>query len=61
MGSSHDSHEKKKDEPKVPARTYSETRMQPRVRPQWDPAELARKYLDDMESDGRLHEKFTKS
>lgn len=36
-------------------RDYSDTPNQPRVRPQWDAVELARKYLDDMEKGGRLH------
>lgn len=34
---------------------YQNVPAQPRVRPQWDPVELAQKYLDDMEKGGRLH------
>jgi hypothetical protein len=39
----------------VQPRHYTETRMSRRARPQWDPAELAKGYLDDMEDGGRLH------
>lgn len=55
MAHKHDDHASKSDAPKVKPRHYKETRMQPRVRQQWDPAELARKYLDEMEEGGRLH------
>lgn len=41
--------------PAVPPRPYLQARMQPAVRPQWDPATLANKLLDDMEAGGRLH------
>ena len=34
---------------------YQHAPSQPRVRPQWDPVEIARKALDDMEKGGRLH------
>jgi hypothetical protein len=41
--------------PAIVPRDYTDTPNQPRVRPQWDAVELARKYLDDMEKGGRLH------
>lgn len=34
--------------------TWKDARPQPRVRDQWDPAELANRLLDDMERGGRL-------
>jgi len=39
----------------VPPITWQEARSQPRVRPQWNPAELANQLLDDMERGGRLN------
>lgn len=39
---------------KVTPIEWQQARSQPRVRPQWDPAELANKLLDDMERGGRL-------
>lgn len=56
-----DKHEEKADDPiKATPRHYTQTRMQPRARPQWDPAEVAKKYLDDMEEGDRLHFKKKK-
>lgn len=42
------------DNAEVPAIPWQNARAQPRVRPQWDPVELANKLLDDMERGGRL-------
>ena len=36
-------------------RFYTETHMQDRVRPLYDPVEVAKRYLDEMEATGRLH------
>lgn len=36
-------------------RHYSQARAQRRVRPLYDPYEIARHYLDQMEAGGRLH------
>jgi hypothetical protein len=41
--------------PSEKPRFYTETHMQDRVRPLYDPVEVARKYLDEMEATGRLH------
>jgi hypothetical protein len=46
---------KAEETPAVQPKPYSEVRKQPRVRPQWDPFELAHAYLDEMERGGRLH------
>ena len=35
--------------------TWHDARKQPRVRPQWNPVELANKLLDDMAAEGRLN------
>lgn len=56
-----DKNEPKADDPiDATPRHYTQTRMQPRARPQWDPAEVAKQYLDDMEEGGRLHFKKKK-
>lgn len=39
----------------VTPRHYWEHKPSRRARPQYDPAEIARAYLDDMEKGGRLH------
>lgn len=39
----------------VTPRGWKDARAAVRVRSQYDPAEIARRYLDDMESGGRLH------
>lgn len=38
----------------VPAIIWKKARPQPRVRPQWNPVELANQLLDEMERGGRL-------
>jgi hypothetical protein len=43
------------DPPDVKPRPFEEGRMQDRVRPLYDPVEIAKKYLDEMEAAGRLH------
>ncbi len=43
------------DAPAVKPRPFDEARMQDRVRPLFDPVEIAKKYLDEMEAEGRLH------
>ena len=46
--------EKKSTTADVPPIHWKQARPQPRVRPQWDAVELAKKFLDDMERGGRL-------
>jgi hypothetical protein len=41
--------------PAATPRPYQEAAAQVRVRPLYDPVEVARKYLDEMEREGRLH------
>ena len=40
--------------PSTEPMTWKDARMQPRVRPQWDPKEKANELLDEMERGGRL-------
>lgn len=57
MGS-HQSHESSDDRATAPAvrpRPWQELIPQARVKPQYDPAEVARRFLEDMEKGGRLH------
>lgn len=62
MTETHDDH--RPSDPESPAvvtpRPWPQTRMQPRARPQWDPVDVARQQLDDMEKGGRLHGRLAK-
>lgn len=61
MGSSKDTKTSDTDTPapeapeEVIPRGWKDARAAVRVRSQYDPAEIARRYLDDMETGGRLH------
>jgi hypothetical protein len=56
MAHDHDSDDPKTVElPPVDPVHYWEVPMSKRAHPQWDPKELAHKFLDDMEKGGRLH------
>lgn len=52
MGKKNDS--KKNKDTEVTPIHWKQARSQPRVRPQWDPAELANELLDEMEREDRL-------
>jgi hypothetical protein len=53
------------DEFALPADTkkhdWRDARMQTRAREQWDPVQVAKEMLDDMEKGGRLHGRQRKS
>jgi hypothetical protein len=49
------------EKPAVIPRPYADADAQVRVRPLYDPVEVARKYLDEMEKSGRLHHRNRKS
>ena len=57
MSATHDDHSSPNPDraPSVTPRPWAQTRMQPRARPQWDPVEVARHQLDEMERARRLH------
>lgn len=60
MGHGHEEEHGKKDEfdhGDVEPKEYWEATPSRRARPQFDPAEIARQYLDDMERGDRLHNK----
>lgn len=65
MGHGHD-HDENDDasddaQPEVTPKQYWEHTPSRRARPQYDPVEVARKYLDDMERGDRLHLKRKRS
>ena len=49
------------EKPAVTPRPYADADAQVRVRPLYDPVEVAKKYLDEMEKSGRLHHRNRKS
>lgn len=49
-----DSSKTNAQQPAKESKTWQEARMQPRVRPQWDPKEKANELLDAMDREGRL-------